>query len=142
VNWYVAQFKWVMLVTGLLTCTVLYVAVAPQAALQSNFGEALSGPLAEIIVRNWGALITLTGALLIYGAFKPVHRRLILTLAVISKSTFVSLALIFGSQYLGRMAGISVAIDAAEVALYVIYLVATRGRPLAPSNQGQAQNAG
>jgi len=45
--------KWIMLVSGILTSTMLYAAVAPQAALRSTFGETLQGPLAEIIVRNW-----------------------------------------------------------------------------------------
>lgn len=52
----VARMKWIMLVSGALTCTMLYAAIAPQAALRSMFGDAMEGPLAEIIVRNWGAL--------------------------------------------------------------------------------------
>ena len=68
-NWIVTNIKWIMLVSGLLTCTLFYAAIAPQAALRSMFGESLDGQLAEIIVRNWGALLTLVGALQIYGAF-------------------------------------------------------------------------
>ena len=48
---------------------MVYAALAPQSALHSIFGSTLDGPLAEIVVRNWGALITLIGAMLIYGAF-------------------------------------------------------------------------
>ena len=48
-----------MLIFGILTCTMMYAAVAPQAALVNTFGEAISGPIAEIVVRNWGVLITL-----------------------------------------------------------------------------------
>ena len=66
-NWIVSKMKWVMLVCGVLTCTMLYAAIAPHAALQSTFGDTLQGPLAEIIVRNWGMLITLVGAMLIQG---------------------------------------------------------------------------
>lgn len=48
-----------------LTCTMLYAAIAPQAALRSTFGESLDGPVAEIVVRNWGALIAVfTGYLI------------------------------------------------------------------------------
>jgi hypothetical protein len=64
-NWIVGNIKWIMLVSGLLTCTMLYGAVAPKAALRSTFGEALEGPVADIVVRNWGALIGLVGAMLI-----------------------------------------------------------------------------
>jgi hypothetical protein len=49
----VANIKWIMLVSGVLTCTMLYAAIAPQAALRGNFGETLEGPLAEVVVRNW-----------------------------------------------------------------------------------------
>ena len=57
-NWIVTRIKWIMLVSGALTCTMIYAAIAPQAALRSTFGETLEGPLAEIIVRNWAVLIT------------------------------------------------------------------------------------
>ncbi len=51
------SIKWIMIVSGLLTCTMVYAVIAPQAMLQSTFGETLEGPLALLIVRNWGALI-------------------------------------------------------------------------------------
>ena len=38
-NWIVAKIEWIMLVSGALTCTMLYAAIAPQAALRSTFGE-------------------------------------------------------------------------------------------------------
>lgn len=60
-----ANIKWIMLVSGVLTCTMAYAAIAPQAALHATFGETLEGPLADIVVRNWGALITLVGAMLV-----------------------------------------------------------------------------
>ena len=50
---------------------MFYAVVAPPAALMPTFGETLTGPVADIVVRNWGALITLIGAMLIYGAFDP-----------------------------------------------------------------------
>ena len=71
-TWIVTKMKWIMLLSGVLTFTMVYAAVAPQAALRSTFGETLEGPLAEIVVRNWGALIALIGAMLIYGAFNPL----------------------------------------------------------------------
>ena len=55
-KWVVANMKWIMLVSGALTCTMVYAAIAPDAALRSTFGETLEGPVAEIVVRNWGAL--------------------------------------------------------------------------------------
>ncbi len=84
-SWIVVRMKWVMLVSGALTCTMLQAAIAPQAALRATFGETLEEPLAEIVVRNWGALIALVGAMLIYGAFRPRERPLILVVAGLSR---------------------------------------------------------
>ena len=58
-SWLAKQMKWLMLVSGVLTCTMVYAAIAPQKALRSNFGSTLEGPVAEIVVRNWGAFIAL-----------------------------------------------------------------------------------
>jgi len=52
-RFFVEKFKWLMLVSGLLTCTMFLGLLSPAASLQSNFGETLHGPVAEIIVRNW-----------------------------------------------------------------------------------------
>ena len=68
-NWIVANMKWIMLVSGVMTCTMVYVAVAPEAALRATYGETLQGSLAQIVVRSWGSVITIIGAMLIYGAF-------------------------------------------------------------------------
>jgi hypothetical protein len=125
-NWIVAKFKWIMLVSGALTFTMLYAAIAPQAALRSTFGATLEGPLAEIVVRNWGALIALVGAMLIYGAYRPSSRPLILTVAGLSKLVFIGLVLTYGRQFLGRQAGVAIVIDLAMVALFVGYLIQVR----------------
>ena len=84
-------------------------AIAPQAALRSTFGDSLEGPLAEIVVRNWGALIALVGAMLIYGAYHPSVRPLVLTVAGLSKLIFVGL--VVGSQYLGHQVGLAIGVD-------------------------------
>src|SRR5688500_3671257 len=116
------SIKWIMLVSGVLTCTMLFAAVAPQAALRATFGDTLEGPLSEIIVRNWGVLIGLIGAMLIYGAFDPPARPLILIVAGISKLVFVGLIFTYGSQYLGK-AGLAAGIDLMWVVLYAVYLL-------------------
>jgi len=118
--------KWIMLVSGALTCTMVYAAIAPQTSLRSTFGETLEGPLAEIIVPNWGALIALIGAMLIYGAFVPPVRPLVLTVAGLSKLAFIDLVLAHGTQYLGHQAGLAIAIDLVMVVLFIGYLVGVR----------------
>ena len=114
-----------MLVSGLLTCTMIYAVVAPEAALMSTFGESLKGPLAEIIVRNWGALITLVGGLLIYGAFQPLHRSLILVFASVSKIIFIGLVLTIGSEYLQK-AGVVIGFDIVVVSIFIFHLLTVK----------------
>lgn len=124
----VAHIKWIMLLSGALTCTMAYAAIAPRAALQSTFGETLEGPLAEIIVRNWAVLITLVGALLIWGAFNPALRTAALIVAGLSKAVFIGLVLSHGGRYLGHQAGIAIALDVLWIVLFAGYLLATRAR--------------
>jgi len=129
-TWVSRNMKPIMLVAGLLTCTMLYAAIAPQAALRSTFGETLEGPLAEIVVRNWGVLITLVGAMLVYGAYHPPVRPLVLTVAATSKVVFIGLILSHGGRYLGQ-SGIAIAIDVVLVALFLVYLLSLRQRSVA-----------
>jgi hypothetical protein len=124
-RWLVANIKWLMIVSGLLTCTMLYAAIAPGAALRATFGAELSGPLAEIVVRNWGVLIFLVGAMLIYAAGRPPLRPLALTVASLSKLAFVALVLAFGSAYLSH-ALVAVVIDCIWIVLFALYLLANR----------------
>ncbi len=126
-----SQIKWIMTIAGVLTCTMVYAAIAPQAALRATFGEALEGPLAEIVVRNWGVLITLMGGLLVYGAFTPAARLVALVVAGLSKVAFIGLVLGFGTRFLSQQAGIVIAIDGLWVALFVWYLFGRRAAPFA-----------
>jgi hypothetical protein len=129
-TWIASHIKWIMLVSGALTSTMIYAAIAPHDSLVSMFGEALDGPIAEIVVRNWGALIALVGAMLIYGAFNPPVRAPVVAVAGLSKIVFIALVLTFGSQYLGGQVGVSVAVDSIMVVLFVLYLaVPGRGQP-------------
>ena len=127
-HWIVARIAWIMLTAGALTCTMVYAVIAPQAALQSMFGETLEGPLAEIVVRNWGALVTLMGAMLIYGASHPLSRPLILSVVGLSKLVFIGLVLTHGRPYLGHQVGVAITIDLVMVALFIAYLIGLRRR--------------
>jgi hypothetical protein len=112
---------------------MIYAAVAPQAALVSTFGEGLDGPVAEVVVRNWGALIGLVGAMLIYGAFNPPHRRLVLTAAGLSKAVFIGLVLSHGNRFLTHQAGVAVVVDSLFVILFAWYLAAPASRQSPPA---------
>lgn len=127
-KWIVSGIKWIMLISGVLTATMIYAAIAPEAALQSTFGETLNEPVAKIVVRNWGALIALVGGTLIYGAFQPAVRPLVLVLAGVSKAIFIALVLSHGTRYLSQQAGVAVAIDSAMILLFAWYLLASLSR--------------
>ena len=105
----------------------VYAAIAPEAALESNFGESLDGPVADVVVRNWGVLIGLIGAMLIYAARHPALRPMTLTVAGASKAVFIALVLSHGRAFLGGQAGIAVLVDAIWVVVFAAYLVSTRG---------------
>jgi hypothetical protein len=129
-HFFVSNFKWIMLISGLLTGTMLHAFIAPQASLQSNFGQTLEGPLAEIIVRNWGALIVLEAIMLIYGAFVESVRRFVLVMAGSSKIIFILLVLSSNESYMEFGAGMAVIADSIMVAFYIAYLLLTVKRSL------------
>src|SRR6185503_4964833 len=125
-RFFVSNFKWVMLISGLLTCTMFMGLISPEASVKSNFGDQLEGSAFEIIVRNWAALIGLMGIMLIYGAFVPAVRRFALVMAGISKIIFIILVLSSGESYLKFGAGIAVMIDSVMIVLFIVYLLFSR----------------
>ena len=127
-KWINTNIKWIMVISGVLTSTMVYAALAPEAALQSNFGETLDEPLAKIIVRNWGALIAMVGGMLIYGAFEPAVRGLALFVAGVSKVIFIALVLSEGNRYLSEQVGIAVAVDSVMVLLFLAYALVSASR--------------
>jgi len=128
-SWIVRNIHVLMLVSGVLTLTMIYAVIEPEAALTSNFGEGLNGPVADVVVRNWGALIGLIGAMLIYAARKPAVRPMALAVAGTSKAIFIALVLSHGGLFLGYQAGIAVVVDTVWVLLFTAYLVAVKWRP-------------
>ena len=125
-SWIVANIHRIMIVSGVLTMTMLYAALAPEAALRSTFGESVSVPVADIVVRNWGALIALVGAMLIYAAGRPGARPLALAVAGASKAIFIGLVLSHGGRLLGYQAGIAVVVDLVWVAVFALYFLGAR----------------
>lgn len=119
------NMKAILIVSGVITSSMFYAVIAPEAALMQSFGTVLSGPLAEIIVRSWGALITLVGLMLIYGAYKPVHRSLVVSVASISKIVFISLIFIFGAEYVAKAMPVII-FDGLVVVIFVLYLLQGR----------------
>ena len=133
--WIVVNIRWIMVLSGALTATMVYAAIAPEAALTTTFGETLDGPLAHVVVRNWGALIALVGAMLVYGAFDPAARPLALVVGGVSKAIFIGLVLAHGRRYLGEQVSVALAIDGVMIVLFAWYLFSARriAKPIAPA---------
>jgi hypothetical protein len=125
-NWVVAKIKWIMLVAGALTCTMLYAAVMPDAAVDFLFDRTLDGALGQVLVPSWAALVGLSGALLIYGAFRPQTRTLVMTAAGSCKLIFLGMMLGHGRQFLDEKVSLVLALDAVMVALFVTFLIGVR----------------
>lgn len=119
----VSGFKWVMLAGGLITFSMLQALFVPRNAFLALLGEAPEGPLALLLARNWGVLIALTGAMLIWGAFHPEVRPMVLIVAGTSKLAFIGLVL--SHPPFRRKAVLPLVVDGTLVALFAAYLIAT-----------------
>ncbi|HBZ94353.1 MULTISPECIES: hypothetical protein [unclassified Pseudomonas] len=128
---YIARhFKWLMLVSGVLTATMFYGLFAPQEALQSMFGASFDGPLQSLVIRSWSALVGLMGVLLIHGALNAEHRTLCAVIAALSKAVFVSLLIVHGQAYLAK-ATAAVVLDVLVIVFTLLYLLSTRRQAIA-----------
>jgi hypothetical protein len=125
-SWIERNIKWILVVTGLFTLGMLYAFFAPFAALQTLFGATLEGPVANMVVRNWGALIALVGAMILYAAYRPAVRRFVLVTTGISKIVFVWLVICGGTQFLGHPIAIAALVDIVVLVLFAAYLWRTR----------------
>lgn len=116
-----------MLGSGIITFSMILSALHPSLGLTLTFGDTLNGDLANIIVRNWGALIAITGGMLVYGAYNEPNRSLILVVSSMSKTTFVLLNLIYGQAYFAK-SGIALVFDSILVIIFVSYLLTKKFR--------------
>jgi len=121
----IKNIKWVMLVSGVLTFTMFYGLIAPQAALESMFGSSFSGTLENIIIRSWSALVGLIGVILIYGFFNENNRKFAISIAAFSKVVFVFLVLLYGREFLSKAAP-AILMDCIVIILAGVYLFAVR----------------
>jgi hypothetical protein len=119
-----AAIDWVLLVTGLATASALVLFLAPVAATNLLFGQAPADAPGRVIVRHWGLLVGLVGALLVYAAYHAEIRVPTLCVAVVEKVAF-ALGVIL-SPLRRRPSVFAVALaDAGMAAVYLWYL-ATR----------------
>lgn len=124
------HFRWLMLVSGVLTATMFYGLFAPQETLQSMFGASFDGQLQSLVIRSWSALVGLMGVLLIYGALNARHRTLCAVIAALSKAVFVSLLIVHGQAYLAKAAA-AVVLDVLVIVFTLFYLLSARRQAVA-----------
>lgn len=122
-NILVEQFKWVMLVGGLLTCSMWLAVFAPQTAIRLLVGEAPSGDLPTMLARCFGVMVGLNGVLLIWGAFHPEVRPVVLTYAALGKAAFVAMVAP-NARWRGK-AMVGLVVDSVLVVLFAAYLFKT-----------------
>jgi hypothetical protein len=111
----------ILLITGLATAGILVVFVAPVPVMKLLFGQAPSDGLSLLIIRHWGLLVCLVGALLIYAAYHAEVRVPTLIVAIVEKVALVLGLLI--SPFRRRPTVLAVALaDAGMSAVYLKYL--------------------
>jgi hypothetical protein len=81
--------------------------------------------VAEIVVRNWGALIAISGAMLLYAAFHVASRPLVLVVVGASKIVFMALVLTYGRAFVAK-AAVPLVVDGVLVLLFALYLAADK----------------
>jgi hypothetical protein len=115
------QIELILLLTGLATAGALALFLAPVTMMKVVFGQAPSDALGVLVVRNWGLLVCLVGALLIYAAYHAEVRVPTLIVAVVEKAAFALGVLI--SPFRRRPTTLAIAgADAAMAAVYLTYL--------------------
>ena len=121
----IEQFTWVMLAGGVLTCSMWLAVVAPQTALRLLVGEAPAGELPTLLARCFGVMVGLNGLALIWGAFHPDVRPVVLTYAIVGKAAFV--AMVAPSARWRGKAVVGLVVDSVLVVLFAAYLLV--GKP-------------
>jgi hypothetical protein len=111
----------ILLVSGIVTAGCIVVFFAPGAAVRIIFGSTISENLTVLVVRHWGLLVFLMGALIVYAAYHPASRVPILVAACVEKAILIALFAIGGVRWTPGMRVIAV-VDGLFTVLYVAYL--------------------
>src|SRR5258707_7991963 len=80
------QIELIFLIVGLAKAGALVLFVAPVTMMKMLFGQAPSDALSLLIVRHWGLLVCLVGALLIYAAYHAEVRVPTMIVAIVEKA--------------------------------------------------------
>jgi hypothetical protein len=117
-----AQIQLILLITGLVTAGAIVLFLAPVTVMKRLFGQAPSDALSLLIVRHWGLLVCLVGALLIYAAYHTEIRVPTMIVAIVEKVAFVLGMLI--SPFRRRPSAVLIGVaDGSMAAVYLMYLM-------------------
>jgi len=116
-----AQIELILLITGAATSGALLLFLMPTTMMKRLFGQAPADALSLLIVRHWGLLVFLVGALLICAAYRPEIRGPTMIVAITEKAI---LALgVLSSPFRRRPAVLVMALaDAGMAAVFAMYL--------------------
>jgi hypothetical protein len=85
------NIRLILMVTGALTTGTVGFFLLPRLLIQRVFGVEEIGPALTLVIRHWGLLLSLMGALLVYAAFEPSLRGPVMVAATIEKIIFAGL---------------------------------------------------
>lgn len=117
-----AHIEWILFITGLATACAAVMSLAPVPVMKLLFGQAPADALGLLIVRHWGLLVGLVGALLVYAAYHAEVRVPILSVAIVEKAAF-ALGMFLSPWRRRPIVLIAALADAGMAALYTMYLI-------------------
>jgi hypothetical protein len=116
------QMEWVLLITGLATAGAMAFFLTPVPMMRIVFGQAPFDVPSLLVVRHWGLLVGLVGALLIYAAYHTDVRVPTLIVAIVEKAA-IAIGLLL-SPLRRRPAVLAIALaDGGMAGVYLIYLI-------------------
>jgi len=122
--WIENNIGWILVASGILTCAALLQAVAPRFGMMSLFGEEVKAPSALLIIRSWGAMVFVSGLLLIYAAYHSDQRFPILFYSITVKLGLAGLVFSGGARYRAKQIFKIAVADFVQALLFVWYLIA------------------
>lgn len=115
-----ANLNILLVVTGVLTLGAALLFFTPDLILKVVFGVSSPDKVTRLVVRHWGLVVALVGALLVYAGYHPDLRVPVMVIAVIEKLALAGLVL--GSSL--RRRRLLVIAVAADVVMAILYLAA------------------
>ena len=117
-----AHIELILWITGLATAGALVLFLAPAPMVKLVFGQTPSDAIGLFVVRQWGLLVFLVGALLIYAAYHTEVRVPTLIVAIVEKAA-IAIGIVI-SPFRSRPGVLLMALaDASMAAVYLMYLL-------------------